>query len=109
MDNKPKKNWFKTIINILFLIFIVIYCLSISGYYESKLHEKTVYTNEQIKKFEEDVKNGEEIDINNYNTTEVKNYANNFTRLGDKVSNVATDVFANGFDNAWKIIKTLFW
>ena len=44
----------------------VIYFLNISGYYENKMHLKTVYTKEKMQEFEEDVKNGVNLDLENF-------------------------------------------
>ena len=106
--DKKRKNPFLRIIGVLFLLFIIIYCLQVSGYYETKMHAKTAYTNEKILEFEEDVKSGKEIDLNKYVNEDNKDYSNMFTRLSDKVGSVANSVFSEGLDGVYKVLKTLF-
>ena len=48
---------------LLLLAFIVLYIALESGYYETKMSKKTAMTNESIKKFEMDVKEGKQIDF----------------------------------------------
>ena len=56
---------FKRIITILFIIFIILYFQVETGVINEN-RNKTIITQENLKKFEEDVKNGEYIDIKNY-------------------------------------------
>ena len=51
---------------IFFTSFLVVYFSDITGYYQYQNYKKTTLTLEQIKKFEEDVASGKEIDINEY-------------------------------------------
>ena len=64
---KKKNNWFKRILIILILLFISLYISSVSGYYEAKISDKVALTDKEIKQFEQDVMNGKEVDLNNYN------------------------------------------
>ena len=70
---EQKKSWktFKTILSILFLVFLINYYNINNGYYEKKIHEQTMLTNNNIKKFENDIKNKEYIDLKNYNNTKI--------------------------------------
>ena len=77
----------------LFVIFIIIYFSSTNGYYEIENNSKKVFTEEKIKQFEEDVKLGKKIDVNNYLNNEEKNYSNKITLLGDKTSYLITNSF----------------
>ena len=56
------------------------------GYKDKRLENKTLYTEEMIKQFESDVKNGKEIDINDYLTYEEVDYSNKSSELGEKIS-----------------------
>lgn len=75
--------------------------------YEYRQHEKKVLTEEQIKKFESDVKNGVEIDINDYVFKE-KDYSNKIVKINDKISDVIEYGFKKAFNyvlkniNVWK-------
>ena len=87
-ENKHKKankifSWF---LFILLITFITLYISQASGYYEYEQSRKTAFTEEQIKQFEQDVKDGKEIDINDYLENTNKNYQNNISRLSLNVS-----------------------
>ena len=58
-----KEKILRTIFLFLFIIYIGIYASNKTGYYEYEMHKKVELTNEQIEKFEEDVKNNKKIDI----------------------------------------------
>ncbi len=108
MNENKKHNPFLTIISILFFIFMVVYFLGVSGYYENKLHLKTTYTEEKIREFEEDVKSGKEIDLKKYVNDEHKDYSNVFTNISDYIGGFASKIMGGGIDESWKIIKVLF-
>ena len=91
---KKKFNLFKTILYILIFIYLTIFISANTGYYEYKNHKKTVLTEEQIRKFELDIQNGEYVDINEYlikNDYTYKNKVSMFTiKLSDKISNIVS-------------------
>lgn len=82
------KKLFNTIIFCLFTIFFCLYFASNNGYYEYENKQKTIFTDEKIKEFEDDLKNGKKIDIKNYLANENKNYNNKITKLGNTVSKI---------------------
>lgn len=87
-ENKHKKankifSWF---LFILLITFITLYISQATGYYEYEQARKTAFTEEQIQRFEQDVKDGKEIDINDYLENTNKNYQNNISRLSLNVS-----------------------
>ena len=69
-------NIFKFVFIILILVFLFLIVASQSGYYEYELSRKTKLTDEAIDKFENDVKEGKNIDINNYVSIRVKDRDN---------------------------------
>ena len=73
MENKHKINLFKGIFLILLFTFTTLYIASYNGYYEYSNNKKVTLTNEKIKEFEEDVKNGKKIDLENYIVMEKNN------------------------------------
>ena len=89
MDDKPKskinKNA-KRIFYLLIILFITLYFANKTGYYESRLQSKTNLTKEAIERFEKDVAEGKEVDINNYVDTSVKEYNNKYSSLGLGIS-----------------------
>jgi len=78
--------------------------LSMSGYYQTELQKKMILTNEAIETFEKDVKDGKEIDINNYVEINKKNYDNNFTKTGKYVSKKIEKIISTFINQTLKII-----
>ena len=90
------KRIYKTCVIILFLSFLVLYFAQKGGYYERINNEKKELTNEQIKKFEEDVKNGKKIDVNNYIIIDDKKYDNKISKFGSITSSFIAKYFKKG-------------
>lgn len=97
---------FKFFLIVLFLVFVFLLIASNNGYYEYELKEKRMLTDSAIVRFEEDVKNGNNIDINNYLDTSKKDYNNNFSNMGNKFSNIIEDVFSKSFKYIFKYINS---
>lgn len=77
---------FRIIILIFFILFVGLYLVGNSGYYDYDVTFKTRLTEEQIREFEEDVKNGEVIDVNSYNELNEKNYDNKVSKTALSIS-----------------------
>lgn len=80
----------------LVIVFFILVFSSSGGYYEYELNKKSNLTEEAIKQFEQDVKEGREIDINDYVVKEKKDYSNTFSKLGLKLSNKIGTIFKEG-------------
>ena len=87
------KKIFHGIILFLFLSFLVLYFAQAGGYYEDLNKKKTTLTEEKIKEFEEDVKNGKEIKVENYVVNMKKNYDNKVSSFGLFTSKVFAKYF----------------
>ena len=72
--------------------------------YKYKLTEKKELTEAQIEKFENDIKNGIEIDINEY-VIKDKNYDNEITKLNTKISHMIDKGFKKIFEYFIKNIR----
>lgn len=96
-----KNKFLKVIIIIIIVVFISAYYISNSGYYEYHMQQKTVLTNDKIKEFEEDVRNGKNIDEKIYLEDMDKDYSNNISNIIYKISTDGTKVTR-------KIIKKIF-
>ena len=57
-EEASSKNYFLIIIIFLFIIFLILYISGEAGYYEYKVHTKTILTEEAIKDFENDISEG---------------------------------------------------
>ncbi len=93
----------KLLIALLLIIFIIMYYFG-SNIYDYKIIEKKNLTEEQIKKFENDVKEGKEIDLEQY-VVKDKNYSNKVTRLNTKISNIIETGFKKIFEYFLKNIN----
>lgn len=107
---KPKKtNWFMLFIKVSFICFLIVYFLLENGYYENRKAKEVALTEENIRKFEEDVKQNKIIDINNYKIEEEKDYSNKITRLGEKLNDSVGKVIIKGAGGVVDILKSLLW
>lgn len=108
-ESKEKivNNIMKVIFLILFLIFLTIYFSQSGGYYEFELHRKTVFTEEMIKKFEQDVADGKDVSIEDYLVEEKKNYNNKASKLGYLFSKNVGKFIKNGIEETFKMINKM--
>ena len=90
-----KSNVFRIIFLTLVFLYIGLYFASNAGYIDYQSRNKTILTEEQIKKFENDVKENRPIDIENYITDKQAQYDNNISRLSLKVSSTIGETFEN--------------
>ncbi len=108
MKKKEKKNPFFRILGALFLMFMCLYFILESGYYEAKISKKTAMTEESIKQFENDIKNGLPIDINSYTFKENTDYSNNTTDTAIFIGEKVESFMSGGITEIFNIVKSLF-
>lgn len=81
-----KKDFFKYIFKffliIIFVFFITLYYSKNNGYYEYQQYKKTVFTKEQIEKFERDVREGKNVSLEDYLSNDEDDYSNKMSDLG---------------------------
>lgn len=82
-----KKDWARIIGMTLLFLFLGLYVASRNGYVDYQARNQMILTEEQIKKFEDDVKNQRPIDIENYVIREEELYDNQLSRNSLKLSN----------------------
>lgn len=92
----------------ILIAFTAIYISQATGYYEYEQHKNVVLTNEQIKKFEQDVKNGKDVDALSYLEEEEKDYSSNISNFGLKLSNNLSKMVKNFMDKTFKVLNDLF-
>lgn len=91
---KPDKNEkvlrriFGIFCSILLVTFLTLYLSQATGYYEYTAHKKVVFTNEQIKKFEQDIADGKDVRMEDYLKNAEKNYSNKLSKFGYGLSNM---------------------
>lgn len=105
-EQKKRKNIFLKALLILFLIYFALYLMDNLGYYNLST-KKTILTEEKIKEFENDIKNGKSIDLTNYVETE-NNYNNIYSNIGYNISVGIDKILNEGIVKIGKIIKKLF-
>lgn len=107
---KENKIWlnFKRIIIFLFILFLINYFSVKSGYYESKIRENTIITEEKIKEFEEDVKNGDYVDIKDYTESNYVDTSNKLNSIAYNLGEGIDDFINNKVTKILKNISKLF-
>lgn len=107
MSKTNKNKLSKLVFGIFFMSFLVIYFSELTGYYEYKNYEKKSLTEKQIKKFEDDIKSGKEVDINKYLINDTPKYNNSLSNLASKLSNYISKIVNNGVEYTFKYISKL--
>lgn len=110
MNDKTKKvltKVFKKAFLIIFIGFSAMYISQATGYYEFEQYNKKVLTEEKIKEFEQDIKNGKNIDVNNYVVKENKNYESKISKIGDELSSYVESVVVSGLNTTFKYLNNL--
>lgn len=98
---------FKVVIIVLIIIYLGLFIANNTGYYSFSARNRKELTEQQIKKFEEDVKNGVDIDINDYLSIEQISYQNNISSLGYNISNITSDIIKNGIYKIFDLFSDL--
>ena len=86
---------FKYLFLMSFITFLTIYLSQATGYYEYRQYKKKELTEEQIKKFEKDISDGKEIDIESY-LEPVQNYENKISSATLAISDTIGDYMVKG-------------
>ena len=101
---KKAKVFFKVFFVICFISFLTFYISLQSGYYEYNTRRKMTFTKEQIERFEDDVKNGNNIDINEYLVNTDKDYQNRISRFTLGISNNISKYMRKGINTIFNKI-----
>ena len=94
------KQGLKIFLILLIVFYLVLYFSYRNGYYIDKNKEKSILTEEKIKEYEEDLKNGVDVSKKDY-VVIADTYDNTYTRLSLSVSKKIETAFD-------KIIKYIF-
>jgi hypothetical protein len=101
------KKIFRFIFTCLLIIYLTLYLSQASGYYEYKTRERVVLTEEQIKKFEQDVADGKDISIESYFNKNENNYSNKTSKLGLDISKELGNIVKKGIDGTFNLLNKL--
>ena len=85
-------NIFKFVFLVLFLFFLVLYMSQSFGYYEYNNRKTNTLTEESVKRFEQDIKDGKNIKASDYIKKD-NDYNNKLSKFGLKLSNIVGSVF----------------
>ena len=91
---------------ILIIIFLGLYFSYQNGYYESIKRDKINLTNQSIEKFEQDVKDGNDITISDY-LEEEKNYATKASNISLKVSHKLENIIDTSIKYIFRKISSV--
>lgn len=105
---KKKKNSILKIFGVFFLLFMALYIANLSGYYESKIRDRVVITEEGIKEFEEKVSNGEEINMSSFLELDKKDYSSKMSNFGENITSGIQKIVEGSYDLFSDILKSLF-
>lgn len=103
MKKDDKFKIIKYIFIVLFASYTAIYIMVNLGYYEYTNYNKKVFTEEQIKKFEEDIKNGIVLDANEYLVQE--DTVNREKQMGLKVSEMIGVISRKSIEEIFKLLN----
>ena len=92
----------------LFIVYIALFIANISGYYEGKIKDEVIVTEEGIKEFEEKVQNGEEIDITAFLKNDRVDYSSSMSNLGDNLTSGLEVFITDGMKFVSDVVKSLF-
>ena len=98
----------KVIENIPFIILILLiglYFTYQNGYYDKYMRDKISLTNQNIEKFEQDIKDGVDVTIEDYLQDE-KSYATKTGNMSLKVSNKIENIISKGIKFIFKKISS---
>ena len=109
MKKKARDNFFKVLFIMLFISYMTIFISQKSGYVNFQNYKKTALTKEKIMEFEKDVKNGKNINLEDYKINTKKNYSNKLSNVGYSISKGISTLVYKGvssfFDTIGKLAK----
>ena len=88
-------------------VLFALYLSQSTGYFEYRNSKKAALTNEQIEKFENDVKEGKNIDLEEYIDINNQNYQNTISKAGLSISNTTEKVIQKIIGGSFKVLGDL--
>ena len=102
---KTKLNIIRLIVLILVFLFFVLYFMQASGYDEYTRNRGNMLSEEQIKEYEEDIKEGKDVTIKVYLNKDKVNYVNKVSKLGLDLSYLIETAFNNGMNPFFNMLN----
>ncbi len=107
MKHKKLNKIFKYSILISFVTFFALYLSQSTGYFEYRNSKKVALTNEQIEKFESDVKAGKNVDLEEYISVNNPDYQNAISKIGLSISSAAEKAIQKIINGSFKVLSDL--
>ncbi len=104
MKDKAIAKAFKYLVLVLFMMYFAIFVMVNLGYYEYASYKKKVFTEEQIAKYEEDIKNNVDIDIEDY-LVEEEDFQDRPKRIGLKISEFISNSCKQSVSGIFKFLN----
>mgnify|MGYP003292524619 CR=1 FL=1 len=98
------KDVFRLISLTLFILFISLYVVGNSSYYDYEAMRKTRLTEEKIKEFESDIASGEKLDLSKYQEAE-KDYDNLISTTTMNISQKLGETVSKSIDFIFKRVE----
>ena len=93
---------FKFMVFTIVVVFFCTYFMEKTGYYEYKLQNKKILTESEMLKFENDVREGKDVTLEDYLSNTNVDYSNNLTKttsnISIKLNKYLKNILVNGFD-----------
>ena len=104
-----KESIFKFILLCFIICFLVILFAGKTGYYEKKLRDNSILTEEQIKKFESDLSEGKNVTIDDYVVNDKVDYTTTVGDMGYKFGNLVEGFMNEGLKKTLRFFSALFY
>ena len=98
---------FRYIFILLLITYLTLYFSFQAGYQNYENRQKNVLTEEKIKQFEEDVKNGKNIKVEDYLEDTYVDYSNSMSRFGKKVSLKVSSAVKSGIETVFSKLNQI--
>lgn len=93
---------FKFMVFTVVVVFFCTYFMEKTGYYEYKLQNKKILTESEMLKFENDVREGKDVTLEDYLSNTNVDYSNSLTKttsnISIKLNKYLKNILVNGFD-----------
>ena len=101
------KRFIRFCCGLVLFIFLCSYIVESMGYYEYYLASKKKLTEEEMEKFERDVREGKDVNIENYLKESNIDYSNNLTRKTSEINLKVNDYLKGLIGGMFKILERL--
>lgn len=104
---KKKTKIYRLIFLLCFISYLTFYIAGQTGYYEYNARKKMTFTKEQIEEFERDVKEGKNIDMEEYLKNTDKNYQNKISKATLSLSENISKITRKGINTIFTKIGNM--